>query len=114
MEGAVASSSQQLVRVVEDTPTTVAPRQGVLLDNGLPLLTWDPFPPQFLFTYRIDIFRDEAGVAVRVFQISDIAMDVTSRQLPIPLPTGAYFWTVTVIDEFGNQSRSKEAGFLIP
>jgi len=115
MQGVVVRSTpRQLVRVVEDTPTTVSPRERMLLSTSRPTLTWDPFPPRFSFTYQIDIFRDEVNRAVRVFQISGIAMDVTSRQLPIPLPTGAYFWTVTVVDEFGNQSRSKEAGFLIP
>jgi hypothetical protein len=31
-----------------------------------------------------------------------------------PLPTGQYYWTVSVLDAFGNQSRSKEAAFRIP
>ena len=113
-EGAVASSSQQLVRVVEGTPTTVSPPRNAIIDNGLPLLTWDPFPPQFPFTYRIDIFRDESNVIIPVDQFPGIAMDVISQQVRIPLPTGSYLWTVTVVDEFGNESRSKEGGFRIP
>ena len=115
MEGVVVRSApRQLVRVVEDTPITTAPRESMLLETGLPLFRWDPFPPRFPFTYRIDIFRDEANRAVLVRQISTIAMEETSLQSRTPLPAGPYFWTVTVVDEFGNQSRSKEAAFRIP
>ena len=114
MEGAVTSSSQQLVRVVTGTPTTVAPPQGAVVDNSLPLLTWDPFPPQFPFTYQIDLFRNEANVNIPVDQIPGIPMDAISQQVRFPLSTGSYLWTVTVVDEFGNLSRSKEAAFRIP
>ena len=110
----VRSSPRQLVRVVEDTPIPTAPRDNLLLSMNRPLLTWDPFPAAFSFTYRIDIFRDEVNQDVLVRQFPDIAMDVTSLQLLSPLATGPYFWTLIVVDEFGNQSHSKEAAFRIP
>lgn len=110
----VRSDPRQLVRVVEDTPIPTAPIERLLLETDLPTLTWDLFPPRFAFTYQIDVFRDEANRAVLVQQMTDIPMDETSVQLPLSLPTGPYFWTVSVVDAFGNLSRSKEAAFLIP
>ena len=114
-EGSVVTSDAgQLVRVVENTPNTVDPFGDELLDTNRPTLTWEPFPPLFDFTYRIDVFRIETNPPVLVRQINDIPMDQTALRLGSTLPTGSYFWTVTVIDDFGNQSRSKQAGFLIP
>ena len=114
-EGSVVTSDAgQLVRVLEDTPNTVDPFGDDLLETNRPTFTWEPFPPLFDFTYRIDVFRFETNPPVLVRQINNIPMDQTSLRLGSTLPTGPYFWTVTVIDDFGNQSRSKQAGFLIP
>ena len=109
----VTSDAGQLVRVLEDTPDALEPTSDAVLDNSRPRLIWQPFPPRFDFTYRIDVFRKDANFQPLVRQIDNIPMDVTSLQLE-SLPIAAYFWTVTVIDAFGNQSRSKQAGFLIP
>lgn len=115
VEGVVVTSRpQQLVRVLDGTPTPTAPRDDVLLETDRPMLTWDPFPAGFSFTYRIDIYRAEVNRDVQVLQSEPIARGVTSLQLTTPLDTGPYFWTVTVVDDFGNQSRSKEAAFRIP
>ncbi len=109
----VTSDAGQLVRVLEDIPNALEPIADALLDTNRPTLIWEPFPPRFDFTYRIDVFLDEDNFDPLVRQVTNIPMDVTTLQLE-SLPTGKYFWTVTVVDEFGNQTRSKQAGFLIP
>ncbi|MFQ5568667.1 MAG: carboxypeptidase-like regulatory domain-containing protein [Rhodothermales bacterium] len=108
------SAPQQLVRVIEETPVAAGPQGLALLETDRPTLTWEPFPPAFAFTYRIDVFRDEVNRTVLVETVEEISSDVTSMRLESSLASGAYFWTLSVIDEFGNQSRSKEAGFRIP
>jgi len=112
--GVVSSTPQQLVRVLETTPAPTAPRDDVLLAVDQPTLTWDPFPARFAFTYRVDLFRAEVNRDVLVLQSDPIPLDVTTFAVTTPLPTGPYFWTLTVVDAFGNQSRSKEAAFRIP
>ncbi len=114
-EGAVTESpAQQLARVIEATPVAVAPQGLALLPIDRPTLSWEPFPAAFPFTYRIDVFRDEVNRPVKVASLDVADAGATSIQLPTSLATGPYFWTVTVVDAFGNESRSKEAGFRIP
>ncbi len=113
-DGVSGSAPQQLSRIIEQTPVAAAPQGLVLLETDRPTLTWDPFPAAYPFTYRIDVFRDEINRPVAARLIENLGMSTTSIQLAEPLPTGPYFWTVTVVDAFGNQSRSKEAGFRIP
>ena len=113
-DAVVSSAPHQLVRVLEENPSPASPKDDVLLETSRPTFTWDPFPASFAFSYRIEVFRDEVNRAVLVMQSNPIPMDVTSFQMANLLPTGPYFWTITVIDTFGNQSRSKEAAFRIP
>ena len=110
----VTNDAGQLVRVVENTPNTLNPFANALLETNRPMFTWEPFPLLFDFTYRIDVFRAEGNLTVLVRQSDDIASGQTSWQLDSPLQTGPYIWTVTVIDDFGNQSRSKPADFRVP
>ena len=39
---------------------------------------------------------------------------VTSLSVATELAPGDYFWTLWVVDSFGNRSRSREAGFRVP
>lgn len=108
------SNALQLARIIEETPVATSPKDRVLLTDNQPLFTWDPFVNRFPFTYRIDIFRTEVNRDVLVTQQDDLGMNTTTFQLQTPLETGEYFWTVSVVDGFGNESRSKEAGFRVP
>ena len=110
----VKSASRQLVRVLEETPIPTAPSGDVVLNDGRPTFTWEPFQPRFPFTYRIDIFRDEVNRVILARQINNIPMAETALLLGSALPPGPYFWTITVVDAFGNQSSSKEAAFRVP
>ena len=114
-EGDTASTMpQQFVRVIHETPVAVAPSGDVLTSTDLPLLSWDPLDLNYTFTYQVDVFRDEVNRAIRVLRISDLSNMQTTFQLETALQTGSYYWTVAVVDDFGNVSRSKEAAFRIP
>jgi hypothetical protein len=108
------SPLKYLVRVIDSTPVAVDPQAQAFVDSDRPLLVWEDAALPFEFTYRIDIVLDQANVQNVVLTISDIPAEITSYQLETPLASGTYFWTIAVVDEFGNRSRSKEAGFIVP
>ncbi|HEX8385418.1 MAG TPA: carboxypeptidase regulatory-like domain-containing protein, partial [Rubricoccaceae bacterium] len=104
-----------LVRVVEQTPLTFRPQITEVLAQNPPVLEWRPADLPFAFTYRVDVFlEDGAGVSHLVYTRSGLAPPATAHALPSALPTGDYTWTVWVVDEAGNRSRSKPAGFRVP
>ncbi len=109
-----AAAPRQLARVIEAIPVATSPSGDVLLDTDEPVLIWDPLALSFSFSYEVQVFRDEVNQNVLVQTLPEIPPSQTSIPLSSPLPTGQYFWTVAVIDTYGNRSRSKEAAFRIP
>jgi len=61
----------------------------------------------------VDVVREETNIQVSVESHENIPSLQTSIRVANPLTPGDYFWTVSVVDAFGNRSRSKEAGFRI-
>ncbi len=110
----VSSSPIQLVRVIDATPEAVEEAfQGDPLDCvATPLIEWqDTFLP-FPFTYRVEIIRVDGSIESLVERIDDIPSDST-KATAAALPAGDYYWTVAVVDNFMNRSRSKQVGFCI-
>lgn len=113
--GVVAESDPKtIVRVIDYIPLAVEPQGLMTVDDGRPNLVWEDAALPFDFTYRIDIVRDEANVQAVVETITDVPSELSSYTLETTLSSGTYFWTVSVVDTFGNRSRSKEAGFVVP
>lgn len=110
---AAAGPPVSLVRVIEQSPQTQSPQTGDTT-GPLPTLVWRPSPLPFAFTYRVDVFLvDGAGIPNLVEQAAGLDPAVTSYAVPQALAPGDYFWTVWVVDAFGNRSRSREAGFRV-
>lgn len=107
------SEKQAIFRVIETSPLAVSPRDLGLLDNNAPALSWEATAINFPFTYTVDVVRVDNNIQNLVRSIPDISSDSTSIQVDA-LETGEYFWTVSIVDAFGNSSRSREAGFRIP
>ena len=106
-----------LVRIIELTPQTESPQGFVFIETNTPTLVWRPAQVPFAFTYRVDVFLvDAAGRPNLIAPASRSGLDpsVTSITLETELEPGDYFWTVWVVDAFGNRSRSREAGFRVP
>lgn len=112
--GVTETPPQRLVRVIDDVPVALSPSGDALLDTDQPALVWEPANLPFAFTYRVEVFRDEVNRPVLVQTLEGLSEDLTTTTLPAPLPTGQYFWTVSVLDSFGNLSRSREAAFRVP
>lgn len=104
---------QPIIRVIEQTPVAVRPEGLEAVDDPQPILEWVPMELPFGFTYRIEVVRDGVNTDVLVQRHDGISSQESSFLLPIALSSGAYYWTVAVVDAVGNVSRSREAGFLV-
>lgn len=112
--GAVNMSEKQAIfRVIESSPLANAPRDLSLLETNAPILSWEAVAINYPFTYTVDVVRVDNNIQNLVRSVPDISSDSTSFQLDA-LAAGEYFWTVSIVDDFGNTSRSREAGFRIP
>ena len=103
-----------LVRVIEETPVAVDPQGLAVLSDPTPVLTWERVRLPYPFTFQVEIIRQEANVQVRERLLTGLPPESTSVQVAAPLAPGSYLWTVSIVDEFGNRSGSKEVGFIIP
>lgn len=106
------STPKFIARIIEQTPVYESPFDDTL-DVSNPVLSWRPMNLTFQFTYKVDIFRVDQGIVNQVESIPGINAEEISVQVIQSLPPGDYFWTISVVDEFGNSSRSKEAAFFI-
>ena len=107
------SVSQSLVRVIHTTPLAVSPQELNALSNPQPTFTWEAVTLEYPFTYQVDVVQFNQNVQRIIQTIRDIPSTATSIEAQDPFAPGDYFWTVSVVDEFGNRSRSREAGFRI-
>lgn len=107
------SEKQSIFRIIDASPLAVLPQGLQLLDTTTPELTWESISEDYPFSYQVDVVRVDNNIQNLILSLSDISSDSSSVQTS-PLSSGEYFWTVSVVDEFGNLSRSKEAGFRIP
>ncbi|MCF7809440.1 hypothetical protein K9N50_00480 [bacterium] len=107
----------QLYRVIYDVPQTFFPNNDTLLNINQPELIWEPYDADFSFTYSVNILHIAEGSTegIPVYSYDEIPMDSTSHKVENNLTSAPYFlvWTVTVIDEFGNEARSLTANFRI-
>jgi hypothetical protein len=72
----------------------------------------------FSFTYTLNMSRIDAGISTPVWSVANVNSQISEYQYPgggtaPTLTPGNYAWTVTVVDEFGNYSRSKESSFVV-
>ena len=109
----VISQPGRLVRIVDTVPLAESPIGLTTIDERRPQLTWRAASVPFNFSYAIELFRNDAGITSAAWSRGSIAASDTSVAVATTLTSGIYFWTVSVVDEFGNSSRSKEAAFQV-
>lgn len=80
--------------------------------NSTPTLVWTRFLPGFSFKYRVEIWTDETPAELYWSRdnVSESEIQITPE---VTLPAGEYFWVIWCIDEYGNQTRSKEGSFVV-
>lgn len=101
-----------LLRIIYEIPVPLSPQPRDTV-NSRPIFVWRRFNVSFEFTYKIDIFRLEGGYPTLISCFSNFAPSETTFQYPYPLPSGEYYWTVSVIDKFSNCSTSKPYVFIV-
>jgi len=106
------SQPKFISRIVEDTPLTVSPK-GLQIVDSRPHLEWVQFDADFPFTIQLDIVRVDQGINTIIWSQDGIPADSTGFRVDESLVLGTYYWTVTIEDEFGNWSRSREASFIV-
>jgi hypothetical protein len=113
------SEAFYVTRVIENAATPTFPSAANNdTTSGTPLLKWIPPTMTFTCSYTLTISRVDAGTQTVVWSASNINSLLEQYQYPTDgsassLGSGNYVWTVTIVDEFGNSSRSKESSFVV-
>ncbi|RME00084.1 MAG: carboxypeptidase regulatory-like domain-containing protein [Calditrichaeota bacterium] len=100
-----------LVRFIHQKLEIVFPKNDAIVD-GHPVFQWKPVQVPFPFSYRILISRILSPGDFESTQISDIHADSTYKR-PSRLLRSKYFWSISLVDEFGNWTRSREETFEV-
>jgi hypothetical protein len=110
-------------RVIEDAATPTYPAMNTTTavkdtTGPTPLLKWSPPDVTFNYTYSLTISRTTSGVRNDVWSYSQLSSINNEFQFlgdnsGKTLDSGEYVWTISIVDDFGNYSRSKEASFVV-
>jgi hypothetical protein len=100
-----------LFRAIVDVPQLTSPAADDTVDSQ-PTFVWPVFEAGAAFesfTYLVTVINDSGDTLWnQAFSSSVLSARITSE-----LPNRLYQWTLTVIDEFANSSRSKEREFRV-
>lgn len=118
MQGHVTVSEEvRLVRILTYCPQTYdLPSDSI---NGDPTFEWEIYDARHFFTYSIQVVHIPESYIPKIIY-SDSLINLEEHNYTIhrfgtddPLPEGPKYllWTVSVVDEFGNEARSKERQF---
>jgi hypothetical protein len=101
-----------VTRIIQDAPLPTSP---TALDTAAasPALNWLQPSLPFSYTYKLELFRLDQGLPTQIWSVSNLPPLLVTYQYPDRLTAGLYFWTISVVDEYGNLSRSKEASFIV-
>jgi hypothetical protein len=104
----------RLARVIDEEPLPLSPINGEVVPNpSAVILRWQSPAAGFDHTFVVEIFRLDAGFPVPFFTARSVRQGSTALPYPGRFSSGAYYWTVKLLDGFGNSSRSKEATFQV-
>jgi hypothetical protein len=108
-----------VTRIIEDEATPIYPSS---LNNdttgSTPLLKWSPPNVTFIYSYTLAISLVSSGTESIVWTYPGLSFGNEEFQFISdnngqPLGAGNYVWTISVVDQFGNYSRSKESSFVV-
>ena len=108
-----------VTRIIEDEATPIYPSS---LNNdttgSTPLLEWSPPNVTFIYSYTLVHFSRDFWNGTVVWTYPGLSFGNEELQYPNDksgqtLQAGNYVWTISVVDEFGNYSRSKESSFVV-
>ncbi len=107
-------------RIIESEASPKFPVGDTILATHYPVMDWD-LPPSglaFEYTFQLEVVSLAGATPIPVWSSqSGFPASTTSydfRNSGDSLGAGDYYWTVAIVDQFGNSSRSTEAAFTIP
>ena len=102
-----------LIRLIENEPKIDSPQGSVPVGQN-PTLKWYYSYLPFSFTYRVEVFQIiDQSLYIPIISVSDISPETLEYQVEVQLQPGSYLWTISIVDQFGNWSRSKKATFQV-
>ncbi len=103
-----------LFRVIDDEPEIVSPC-GSAVVGIQPTLKWNSLQLPFLFTFKVEIYAisEDQILYPAIYTFSGISSEISEFQLGTTLPASLYLWVVSIVDQWGNWSRSKPATFQV-
>jgi hypothetical protein len=108
--------SSNVKRIITDEIETISPKNEDTLSTNYPVLSWKRFLEGFNFNYKLEIYTDEPEPKL-LWEKDNVSADeiiITVDQSITTTPdNNKFFWVIWCIDEYGNRSRSKPAGFVI-
>jgi len=107
-----------LKRVIYDLPAVQFPDYDTTLTTRQPHLRWDPYYDDFKYTFTVEVTKVTAtNFRQTVFRATGISPDSLGCQVTTNLPLVQdpefLYWTIGVVDDFGNTARSLEARFNV-
>lgn len=103
-----------LVRIVDEEPKIISPRGSVLVDNQ-PILKWQSLQLTYPFSFKIEIYAisEDQVLYPAIYTFTGISSNKSEFQINSPLPVGLFLWTISIVDAWGNWSRSNPATFQV-
>ena len=102
-----------LIRLIEDEPKIDSPQGSVQVGQN-PTLKWYYLYLPFSYTFKIEIFQIiDQSLYIPILSVSNLSSDTLEYKVIVQLLPGSYLWTISVVDQFGNWSRSKPATFQV-
>jgi hypothetical protein len=108
-----SSDAQFLTRIIEQTPQLISPIELQSIDLFPIDFQWERISVPYPATLKIEIFQINLGIAFKADEIEDIEINEKNYIYSQNLNPGDYFWTINIVDEFGNSSSSREGTFEI-
>ncbi len=106
-----------VTRVIENAAVPQSPTNNESLKQDSIYFSWSEPDVTFNFTYSVNVSIVVSGTTTSVW--TKTGLNATDQPLKFPndgsivLSPGNYVWSVFIVDEFGNSSRSKEYPFTV-
>ncbi len=103
-----------LTRIIEAEANPSFPAlDSTLTTTAYPTFTWLSPGVPYDYTYLLQVYSNTSGVPTQVGNPISLNSSIYSYDFADSLINGTYFWTIAVVDDFGNSSRSKPSSFTI-
>lgn len=108
-----ASNVFYVTRVIEQTAVPIL--SNIDSVNTAFELKWTPPDVTFNYSYTVTLSQVNGGILKTYNGILSFneSLVYPYNQNDAPLEKGNYVWSVTIVDDFGNYSRSKESTFTV-